>query len=263
VPVRLHPVFEGKQGRRSSTALRVLAVRSEWFRDRLSPIGSTRSSEELVGKLIAEISEMDAINRASPSSSKSFLTRREEDYVPPWGRRTILRPQQNVFAATINPDADKGGRYLKDRTGGRRYWPFLCRDIDVEALKRDLDQLWGEAVARYRNKEPWYLNPELEALAAIEQEKRTLIDDWQPEVRQWIDEHHTTETTMWQVFEHALGFHEPSEKTIPYGMQKRMRGILERLGFKQCRPRGDGPKRPPRLYRKQQDPDRCDGGSDD
>jgi hypothetical protein len=81
----------------------------------------------------------------------------------------IDHPRQCVFAGTINPLEG----YLNDPTGARRFWPVVCRDIDLETLVRDRDQLWAEARVRFQAGMPWWLDtPELEALARPEQEAR-------------------------------------------------------------------------------------------
>ena len=86
-------------------------------------------------------------------------------------------PRQCVFAGTINPVA---GGYLKDPTGARRIWPVACHGvIDREALERDRDQLWAEAVTRFKADAKWWLEtPELEALATAEQALRFKEDAW-------------------------------------------------------------------------------------
>ena len=65
--------------------------------------------------------------------------------------------------------------FLQDRTGNRRFWPVdvgvhtptrnVWRDLDHE-----VDQLWAEAVVRWRSGESLYLSGELEELAQQRQE---------------------------------------------------------------------------------------------
>jgi hypothetical protein len=85
------PVFEGPQGKQKSEALRTLAIKDEWFTDRLSHLASKDAAQELAGVMIVEIAEMDALERASSTTAKSFLTRREDRFRPPYGKHTISR----------------------------------------------------------------------------------------------------------------------------------------------------------------------------
>jgi predicted P-loop ATPase len=71
-------ILEGPQGRQKSEALRTLAIRDDWFTDRLSHIGSKDAVLETAGVLVVEIAEMDALMKATSSAIKSFLTRRHD-----------------------------------------------------------------------------------------------------------------------------------------------------------------------------------------
>jgi predicted P-loop ATPase len=160
-------IFEGPQGILKSSALRALA--QPWFTDRISNLGSKDSAMEVAGVWLIEVAELDALIKATNTTIKSFITRRYDRFRPPYGKHVINQPRQCVFAGTINPVSG----YLKDPTGARRFWPVVCGVIDETGLVRDRDQLWAEALVRYRARASWWLEtPELEALASVEQELR-------------------------------------------------------------------------------------------
>jgi putative DNA primase/helicase len=97
-------VLEGPQGKLKSELLRTLAIRDEWFIDRLSSLTTKDAALDVVGVLLIEISEMDAILKAQSSSIKAFLSRRRDRFRPPYGRHVINLPRQCVSpAASIRP----------------------------------------------------------------------------------------------------------------------------------------------------------------
>ena len=92
------------------------------------------------------------------------MSRSSDRFRPPYGRRLIESPRQCVFAGTVNHHD-----YLKDDSGGRRFWPVQCGRIDVGRLEQDRDQLWAEAKAKYAGGAIWWLET-AELVEAAEQQ---------------------------------------------------------------------------------------------
>jgi predicted P-loop ATPase len=159
-------ILEGPQGIRKSTALRTIA--GEYFTDELADLGSKDAAMQTRGVWIIELSELDNLGHAEVARIKAFMSRTTDRFRPPYGMRLIESPRQCVFAGTVNH-----GTYLRDETGGRRFWPAICGCIHVDALARDRDQLWAEAKVRFESGSVWWLEtPELVQLAA---EHRRLV----------------------------------------------------------------------------------------
>ena len=174
-------ILEGPQGAKKSTALAVLAG-DGWFTDELAEIGSKDAALQMRGVWIIEIAELDAIGRAEVSRIKAFLSRTVDRYRPPYDRYVVDVPRQCVFAGSVNPDT-----YLRDETGNRRFWPVRCGCIDLDALRRDRDQLWAEAVVRYREGAIWWIDDrDLIAAANVEQEARVHPDAWHCLIERWL-----------------------------------------------------------------------------
>ena len=111
---------------------------------------------------IIELSELDNLSHAEVARIKAFMSRTTDRFRPPYGMRLVESPRQCVFAGTVNH-----GSYLREETGGRRFWPVVCGWIDMEGLGEVRDQLWAEAKARYESGCPWWLDtPDLVQLAS-------------------------------------------------------------------------------------------------
>ncbi|RYZ17362.1 MAG: hypothetical protein EOO70_02155, partial [Myxococcaceae bacterium] len=138
-------VLQGEQGAGKSKSIRALCG-ERWFTDDLAEFGSKDAAEQLLGAWFVEVAELGAMNRSEVERVKSFISREVDRFRPAYGHKVVDRPRQCVFIGTTNADT-----YLRDETGNRRFWPVqvgAVGQLDVEALKRDRDQLWAEAVAQ-------------------------------------------------------------------------------------------------------------------
>ena len=224
-------ILEGEQGIRKSSALGALA--GEWFMDTPIQIGSKDAMEVIRGKLIVELAELDSFNRAESSAAKSFFSSSGDTFRASYGRRAATIPRQCVFAGTVNHD-----QYMKDDSGNRRYWPIYCTRADLDEIRSDRDQIWAEAVARYKANEKWWPEGEQVALFRDEQEKRFMQDAWHTPIREWLEknnlaEYVTTAEVMGEALNMDIGKWTKAD-------QIRVGTILRRLGFSRKRKRFGG-----------------------
>lgn len=175
-------LLEGPQGKLKSTAFRAL-IGDAWFSDTISAFGSKDSREELLGVWVCELAELDRVRGAALERTKSFISTSCDRFRKSYGRRAGIYPRSTVFVGSTNDSA-----YLCDESGARRFWPVKVGTIKIDDLRRDRVQLWGEAVMAYRAGEAWWLSPELEKLASVEQEQRYEGGTRDDLIARWIED---------------------------------------------------------------------------
>ncbi len=212
-------VMEGHQGTLKSTALRILGGR--WYTDSLPDIRHKDASQHLNGKWLIEIGELAALGKSN-AHKKAFLTRQEEQYRRPYGRRDVREERQCVFVCTVN-DAN----YLDDETGARRFWPMLVGTINIEALTRDRDQLLAEALVLYRRGERWWPDADFEMTHIKPQQDARFDEDvWTGAVLEFLK--NVDQSTVLQIAKGALDL---TPKEIKRPDQDRIKRVLTRVGW--------------------------------
>jgi predicted P-loop ATPase len=216
------PVIEGPQGALKSTACAILG--GQWFSDHLPEISDGKdASQHLRGKWLVEVSEMHAMSRADAAILKSFISRTAERYRPSYGRREVIESRHCIFVGTTNRDT-----YLRDETGGRRFWPVRANTIEIEALERDRDQLFAEAVAHWRQGRPWWPDKVFERKHIMPQQAaRYEADAWEDTISVYLAT--VSKVTIGQIARDALGIETPKVNTAD---QRRIAAALEQLGWK-------------------------------
>lgn len=162
-------IMSGAEGIGKSTLLRVMG--GKWFNDSITTLEGKEGMEQLRRAWIVELGELSSIKRSDVEQVKAHLSKQVDIYRAAYARRVLEHPRQCVFCGTTNE-----ALFLKGDTGNRRFWviPVVAelrkyRDWS-EAIRRDRDQLWAEAVHYYKQGEPLYLSEELEAQAKQRQQ---------------------------------------------------------------------------------------------
>jgi predicted P-loop ATPase len=219
-------ILEGGQGEYKSSACKILG--GEWFSDNLPDIATAGKdvSQHLRGKWIIEVTELHAMSRAESNQLKAFITRTVERYRRSYGRKEVVEPRQCLFIGTTNKSI-----YLRDDTGGRRYWGVHTGTIKLDDLKRDRDQLFAEAVQLYRDGALWWPDKKFERQhIKPEQDKRFEADPWEDPIAAWLAEKTAiSEITISSLAKGALGFKDDSR--IGTADARRIAAILQQEGW--------------------------------
>jgi predicted P-loop ATPase len=135
----------------------------------------------------------------------------------------VIEPRQCVFILTTNKV-----EYLRDETGGRRFWPVAVGDVDLTALERDRDQLFAEAVVLYRQGTRWWPDRAFERKhIKPQQEARYEADAWEEEIAKFLSGRQRT--TVLEVARLALKIATPKLGTAD---QRRITKALQRLKWR-------------------------------
>jgi predicted P-loop ATPase len=146
----------------------------------------------------------------------------------------VIERRQCVFIGTTNKDA-----YLRDETGGRRFWPVKTGHVDLDALEQDRDQLFAEALHHYRHGTPWWPDKAFEREhIQPEQDARYEGDVWEQPVGDYLGTVRTT--TVGAVAINALGL---KHERIGTADQRRIMAIMTAQGWRRAKKRGNAGER--------------------
>ena len=170
-------VLESKvEGWNKSAALRLLAMDDRNFSDaKIIGKDSREVQEQLAGVWIHENSEMAGMRKVEIEAVKAYARRQSDKARPAYGHFLEDQLRRSIDFGTTNDE-----EYLLSQTGNRCFWGMkLVRPIDLEKLRADRLQIWGEAAHYESQDEALTIDESLWPIAVAAQEDRRIRHLWE------------------------------------------------------------------------------------
>lgn len=231
------PVLVGPQGAKKSTLVQVLAIEQRFSSEISFASKDDDIARKMRGKITIEIPELSGMGRREVEDLKRFISLEYDEHVRKYKEYTTRTPRRCTFWMTTNES-----EFLTDRTGNRRYAPVRVTSIDIDAVKRDLLQLWAQG--RDLFKRFGIEHREVERLSEVENLSYMRSDAWADPIREWIDSkpfdmavEKPILLTPSNLLTLALG--TPAGRISPAD-SRRLAAVMRELGYVQKRQRVDG-----------------------
>jgi predicted P-loop ATPase len=236
-------ILEGPQNLGKSLLLQRLARKTDWYTDDIHDLSTRDAAMQAQGKWIVEFAELAAMAKGDVERIKAFITRQEDYFRAPYARHVEKYPRRCIFSASTNEK-----NYFLDMTGNRRYWPVACTKALPLELEKVADQLWAEAVVRYREGVPWWLQDDLQQTDASEEaENRMVPEPWIEDIERFTADKELVSIN--DILQSPACLDIPKERCNP-GISRRAAQILQKIGWERFRvnPLPDGSR--PWRYRR-------------
>lgn len=238
-------IFEGDEEIGKSSLVRVLAGEQGYVELSMA-LESKEAHMILRGAWVAELAELDSLSRTEETRLKSFITMREDTYIPKYANDPISIPRRAIFIGTTNEES-----YLKGQTGNSRFLPLrLEHSIDIEMVQQCREQLLAEALIVYaQSPATWWRLPDeaLEAAKDIRSDRR-IVNEYEGPLQQWLDRHTCQEITWPEIAKDFLEI-PTAERWKDKGLQMQIGSALRALGWRRVLTRRYADNRPTRVWR--------------
>jgi hypothetical protein len=168
------PVLVGPENMAKSLSIATLYGPVYFSDQKIIGIQDKELAEAVRGRWAMESAELAGLRKADIDHLKAQITRQTDRVRPAYGRAVIDVPRSCVMWGTTNDPI-----FLRSQHGNRRMVPLEPKRIDIEALKRDRDQLWAEAQLAEREHGPSLGMPaEVWEEAKAKQAEHVEFDPW-------------------------------------------------------------------------------------
>jgi predicted P-loop ATPase len=134
------------------------------------------------GKLIGELAELSGLKSRDAESIKALISATGDSLVDKYEKHAQDLSRRLVFVGSSNNDD-----FLSDPTGNRRFYPVYVGDHqDLQAIRRDRDQLWAEAAHLFlaKGEVMW---EDAARLVLAEHHKFEDVDSWEEDIIPWLN----------------------------------------------------------------------------
>lgn len=209
-------ILVGPQETYKSTFIKKLG--KHWFSDTFTTVQGKESFEQLQGAWIIEMAELSGLKKAEVETIKHFISKREDQFRPAYGRTVETYKRQCVFFGTTNKDD-----FLRDPTGNRRFLPidvrpeFVTKSVPEDLTEEEIDQIWAEAYKLYRAGEPLYMTGEEDVIAKIEQHKHSETDERKGVIEEYLNKKYPDNWNDMDLYDRRHWLEDPLSQngTIP------------------------------------------------
>ncbi|MGF6738487.1 VapE domain-containing protein [Paraburkholderia atlantica] len=173
------PVFIGRQGAGKTRAVKAIAPAIDFYTEMNLAERDAEASRRMRGRLVIELGELRGLHSRDSESIKAFISRTDEEWRTLYKEFNTTFARRFLFFGTTNQD-----EFLADETGERRWLPVRVTVCDVDALKRDVLQLWAEGRDAFELAGiDW---ADAERLAKDVHAEHKISEPWLPIVEFWL-----------------------------------------------------------------------------
>ncbi len=171
-------MLQGAQSIGKSRALKVLG--HDFFSDTKFDIHDKDGRLMASRFWIIELGELVAMRKADTESLKAFFSASSDHIRAPYARVAEDFQRRCIFVGTTN-----SLEFLAADDQQRRYWPVMAGTIDLVGLAANRNQIFAEAVSRFKAGENWWLSKDDAALVEIVAQSTSTESPYKETVLTW------------------------------------------------------------------------------